>query len=271
MALIEMMSFVNSGVLMVSFALLLIVLSVSVSQINSVAVYANAKSVAGVLGTRIITSPNCFAYKSTTQYFNSGNSIVGGPIFSVSNTEPGVLDVGKFSEDNFLSCLQYTYFGGATAVPVLPNQIGAFAGASMVLTDTQDPTDLGNSGSLYYSNFPQLTFGSKFTAIERTVAQQAQIAEYTSMAVSIALSITISTLTAGILNANLILATGSNSINSIAPRYSLASAFFFESHYTESFPVLLQFTNYNDQPTHQDAGVLQVTIYYDPFVYGAQI
>ena len=83
MALMQLMAFVNTGVLIISFALLLIVLSFSVSQINSVALYANAASVASSLGIRMVSSPNCFAYKLSMNYYDNSSSAPGGPIYSV--------------------------------------------------------------------------------------------------------------------------------------------------------------------------------------------
>ncbi len=262
MALTQLMAFTNAGILVMSFALLLIVLSVNVSNINSVAVFANAKSVAAAIGTRLITSPNCFAYQSNMNYYNNNSGIQGGPIFSVTDTQPGVVDFNKFVTNNFLSCIQYIYFGGATNLPALPSQLAAFTGISLTLVDTQNPSDLGPSGTITLSNYPQLNIGSKFPGLENSINTEAKYAEYAAMAASIAASVALSSVSFASLGLNIIVAVASNSHNSIAPQYSLLSALTAQDTYTESFPVDIEFSNAQGQPLYQDTGVLEVGISY---------
>ena len=262
MALTQLMAFINGGILIVSFALLLIVLSYNVSNIDSVAVFANAKSVATALGTRLITSPNCFAYRLNMNYYNNNSAIEGGPLYSVSDTEPGVIDASKFSSNGFISCVQYVYFGGTTDVPGLPSQLAAFTGISVTLKDTQNPSDLGAAGSVTLSNYNQLNYGDKFYAVEAQVAQYAQYAEYAALVASIGVSVALGTLTGGSVGLNIVAAVGSNSHNDILPQYTSIATLLSENSYTEQFPVTIQFTNSVGQPLYQDSGVLYVTINY---------
>jgi hypothetical protein len=262
MALTEMMAFLNAGILIVAFALLLVVLSFSVSQINSTSVFANSEAVAAGIGTRLITSPNCFAYKNTVSYYNSSLNASGGPLYSSSYTEPGVVNINKFIENYFLSCMQYIYFGGATNIPALQSDIAAATGVSLTLYDTQDPTDLGPTGALYLSNYNQFNFGSSFPQVEASIQSFAQKAEYAAMAASLAVSIPIMIATGGLIQFNIILAIGQQSTSEIAPQYALASIFYSENTYTESFPVEIQFTNGQGQPTFENSGVLQVQVTY---------
>ncbi|MCL5009782.1 MAG: hypothetical protein M1433_02275 [Candidatus Parvarchaeota archaeon] len=262
MALMEVMSFVNAGILMISFALLLVVLSFNVSNINSVAVFANAKSVASAIGTRFITSPNCFAYKLDMNYYSNSPALQGGPVYSVSDTEPGVIDVNKFITNRFLSCIQYVYFSGATQIPVLTSRLAAFTGVSAQLIDTQDPSNLGSYGSVTMSNFPQLNYGANFGMFENTMNQVAQYGEYVALGLSIGTSVALGIASAGTLGVNVIVALNSNSHNSIVPQYAALSTLFSEDTYTESFPVTIQFTNGQGQPLFQNSGILNVEIYY---------
>jgi hypothetical protein len=262
MALMQVMSFVNAGILMVSFALLLVVLSFNVSNINSVAVFANAKSVASAIGTRFITSPNCFAYKLDMTYYSNNPALQGGPVYTVSDTEPGVIDANKFVTDRFLSCIQYVYFSGATQVPVLTSRLAAFTGVNVKLTDTQNPSNLGSAGSISISNFQQLNYGSNFITFENTVGSIAQYSEYGAMAASIAASIALGAVTAGTVGVNVIVALDSNSHNSIVPQYSAISTLLSEDTYTEQFPVTIQFTNPQGQPLFQNSGILNIQVYY---------
>jgi len=258
------MAFVNAGILVISFAMLLIVLSFNVSNINSVAVFANAKSVAAAIGTRMVSSPNCFAYQSTINYYNNNSNLgmQGGPLYSVTDTEPGVIDVNKFLTNNFVSCIQYIYFGGATNVPVLPNNLAAFTGISVQLVDNQNPTRLSSTGTLTLSNYPQLNFGSKFTGLENFVNSLAQYAEYPALAASIAASIGLGILTGGTVSLNVVVAVASNQHTSILPQYSALQVLAAQDTYSESFPVILQFSNAAGQPTYQDEGTLNVELSY---------
>lgn len=262
------MAFVNGGVLVISFALLLIVLSYSVSNINSVAVFANAKSVASALGTRLISSPNCFAYQLNINYYQNNSGLVGGPLYSVVDTAPGVIDVNKFLANNFIACAQYVYIGGATDVPALPASVATFTGITATLTDTQNPSDLSQSGSLSISNNEQLNYGSKFYGLENLVSQYATNAEYVALGASIAASIALGIFTGGTIGLNVVVAVASNNVNSIIPQYSTLELLASEDSYTESFPVEIQFTDSNGRPLYQDGGVLSVTINYGLSGYG---
>jgi hypothetical protein len=262
MALVEMMAFLNAGILIVAFALLLVVLSMSVSQINSTSVFANSESLATGIGTRLITSPNCFAYKNTISYYNSSLDATGGPLYSSSYTEPGVVNVNKFIENYFLSCMQYIYFGGSTDIPSLQSDLAAATGVSLTLSDTQDPNKLGPTGSLYLSNYNQFNFGGSFSQVEALIQKYAQTAEYATMALSMGFSLAVMIATEGTLQFNIILAVGQESTTQITPQYALAAIFESENTYTESFPVEIQFTNAQGQPTFQNSGVLQVQITY---------
>ncbi len=262
MALTQLMAFVNAGILIISFALLLIVLSFNVSQINSVAVFANAKSVASALGTRFITSPNCFAYKLNMEYYNNNSDVQGGPLYSASDTEPDVIDSSKFVASNFLSCAQYIYFAGATQVPVLTTGLAAITGISLTLVDTQNPSNLGPTGSVTINNYNQLNFGSKFYALQNAIQSFATNAEYVAMGVSIAASIAVQIATGGSVNFNLILAIGSNNKDSVLPQYAAISLLGSETTYTQTFPVTIEYTNSQDQPLYQDSGTLYETITY---------
>lgn len=262
MALTQLMAFTSAGILVTSFALLLIVLSFNVAQINSVAVFANAKSVAAAIGTRLVTSPNCFAYQSNINYYYNNSAIQGGPLFSVTDTEPGVVDFNKFVTNNFLSCIQYIYFGGATNVPILPGNLAAFTGVSITLVDTENPIDLGQSGSITLSNYPQLNIGAKFPGLENLVNTASQYMEYAALASSIAASAALGTVTGGVVGLNIIVAIASNQHNSIVPQYSLLSALSAQDTYTESFPVEIEFSNAQGEPLYQDSGVLNVGISY---------
>ncbi len=262
MALMQVMAFVNAGVLMISFALLLVVLSFNVSNINSVAVFANARSVASAIGTRLITSPNCFAYKLNMNYYSNNPTLQGGPVYSVSDTEPGVVDVNQFVTNRFLSCIQYVYFSGATQIPVLTSRLAAFTGVNIKLTDTQDPSNLGSTGSVSLSNIPQLNYGQKFVGFENTVGSFARYGEYVALGVSIGASVALGAVTFGFLGLNVVVALNSNSHNSIIPQYSAISTLLSEDTYTEQFPVTIQFTNAEGQPLFQNSGILNVQIYY---------
>ncbi len=262
MALMEMMAFLNAGILIVAFALLLVVLSFSVSQINSTSVFANSKSVAAGIGTRLVTSPNCFAYKNTITYYNSSLDATGGPLYSSSYTEPGVVNINKFIENYFLSCMQYIYFGGATDIPALPSDLAAATGVSLTLSDTQNPNELGPTGSISMSNYNQFNFGQSFQEIQSVIQKYAQTAEYAAMGASMAVSLSIMIATGGVLQFNIILAVGQQSSDEIAPQYAVANIFYDENTYTESFPVEIQFTNANGQPTFQNSGVLTVDVTY---------
>ncbi len=260
MPLAELMSFTNSAVLILSFALLLIVLSFSISNVNSVSVFANAQAVASAIGSRLITSPNCFAYQQTDNYMTN---IAGKQtIMTESNTEPGVIDVSKMAESSFLSCVQYDYSPGASQVPFSQDLVPAFAGVSATIVDTQNPMDLSPGGAVSVSNFNQLNYGSAFTGTEQVIAQDAQIAEYAAFLISIPLSIGVQAIPPGIFSGSLIFAVGSNNYNSINPQYASSSIFYSEDTYTESFPVILQFTDANHNPLYQDSGVMYVTIHY---------
>ena len=262
MALMEMMAFLNAGILIIAFALLLVVLSFSVSQINSTSVFANSEAVATGIGTRLITSPNCFAYKNTITYYNSTLDAQGGPLYSSSYTEPGVVDLNKFIENYFLSCMQYIYFGGSTDIPALPSDLAAATGVSLTLTDTQNPNELGPTGSLELSNYNQFNFGESFQQTNAIIQKYAQTAEYAAMGASLAASLGIMIATGGIIQFNVILAVGQQSTSEITPQYALANIFYAENTYKESFPVEIQFTNANDQPTFQNSGVLTVDVTY---------
>lgn len=264
MALTQLMAFVNAGVLVISFALLLIVLSFNVSNINSVAVFANAKSVASAIGTRMISSPNCFAYQTTINYYNNNTALGmrGGPLYSVTDTEPGVIDANKFLTNNFLSCIQYIYFGGATNVPVLPSNLAAFTGISAQLVDNQNPTLLSPTGALSVSNYGQLNFGSKFSGLENTVNTVAKYMEYPALAASIAASVALGIFTGGTVGINVVVAVASNQHNSILPQYSALAVLASQDTYSESFPVTIQYSNSAGQPLYQDSGVLNVKISY---------
>ena len=262
MALTQLMAFVNGGILIVSFALLLIVLSYNVSNIDSVAVFANAKSVAAALGTRVITSPNCFAYRLNMDYYNNNSAVVGGPLYAVSDTEPGVIDANKFSAGGFISCIQYVYFGGASDIPGLPSMLAAFTGISVTLKDTQNPSDLGASGAITLSNYNQLNYGNNFYKLETQVQQYAQYAEYAALVASMGASVALGTLSGGMVGLNIVVAVGSNSHNDILPQYSAVATLLSENSYTEQFPVAIQFTNQLGQPLYQDSGVLSITINY---------
>ncbi len=269
MALTEMMAFMNGGILLISFALLLIVLSFSVSQINSTGVFANAQSVAGAIGSKLITSPNCFAYSNTINYYNSSiQNMSGGPFYSVKNVEPGVIDANKMFTNSFLSCLQYIYFGGATDIPSLQSKLGAATGVSVLLVDTQQPRQLGPNGFVYLSNMNQFNFGQVFLTFGSHLNTAATVARYAAMAVSIPVSVALSLSTGGALNLNVVLAVGSNTQTSILPQYAVAGVFNSENTYVESFPVSIQFTNANNQPTFQNSGMLYVIIHYGTAPYG---
>ena len=262
MGLVDIMSFVNASVVITSFALLLIVLSFSVSQINSVGVFANAKALASGIGSRLITSPNCFAYENTINYYNNNLNQSGGPLYSESDVQPGVIDVTKFTSSSFLSCVQYIYFGSATDVPLLENRLPAVAGVSLTLTDTQNPSNLGGTGSLSFSNYNQFTFGGRFYAFENAVSTYARYAEYGALAASVAASIILRSLSVGSISLNAIVALGSNSQNSILAQYSIASLFYDENTYTETFPVMIAFPGPAGQPLYENSGVLSVKIIY---------
>lgn len=258
-----MMAFMNGGVLLISFALLLIVLSFSVSQINSTGVFANAQSVAGAIGSKLITSPNCFAYTNTVNYYNSSiQNMSNGPFYSAQDTEPGTIDVNKFVMNGFLSCMQYIYFGGATDIPSLQSKLAAATGVTLYLVDTQDPKELGPQGFLYLSNMNQFNYGQLFNSFNSKVASFAQTAQYAATAASIAISIPIMILTGGILSPNIILAVGTNAQSSILPQYAVGGIFNSENTYTEMFPIIIQFTNGENQPTFQNSGILYVVIHY---------
>jgi hypothetical protein len=262
MALMEMMAFLNAGILIVAFALLLVVLSFSISQINSSSVFANSESVATGIGTRLITSPNCFAYKNTITYYNSTLDAPGGPLYSSSYTEPGVVNVNKFIENYFLSCMQYIYFGGATNIPALQSDLAAATGVSLTLSDTQVPSALGPTGSLYLSNYNQFNFGNSFQQTEALIQNYAITAQHVAMAISLAASIAIMIATGGVVQFNMILAIGQQSSTEILPQYALGTIFYSENTYKESFPVEIQFTNANGQPTFQNTGILTVDVTY---------
>lgn len=269
MALPELMGFADAGILMAAFALLIVVLSYNVSQINSVMMFANAKAFITALGTRLVTSPNCFAYEQQIINYNK-NGYSGIPANSVDeqySVNPGTIDLSKFTMDNFLSCAQYIYFGGATNVPsgeqfILPDVVGI----SAKLVDTQDPTAFGGSNSIMISNYPQFNYGQNFYQEEALINSEAQIAEWVAMGVSTALNIALATATAGTslagMNVNIIIALGSNSHSSIAPQYSLAFLLASENSYTESIPVKIQFVNSNDQPLYANNGMLYITAVY---------
>ena len=158
--------------------------------------------------------------------------------------------------------MQYIYFGGSTSIPSLQSDIAAATGVSLTLYDTQDPNELGPTGSLYVSNYNQFNFGGSFPQVEASIQAFAKKAEYAAMAASLAVSLPIMIATGGAVQFNIILAVGQQSTTEIAPQYALASIFYSENTYTESFPVEIQFTNAQGQPTFQNSGVLQVQVTY---------
>ncbi|MDP8013010.1 MAG: hypothetical protein RAK22_02820, partial [Nanoarchaeota archaeon] len=241
MALPELMGFADAGILLAAFALLLVVLSYNVSQINSLMIFANAKAFVTALSTRLVTSPNCFAYEQQMPYYNQ-QGYSGIPANSVdiqSSETPGVISFSKFITNNFLSCAQYTYYGGATDVPFSKTLIPDMVGISVTLTDTQDPTGLAGQRSLTLSNFPQYEYGSAFVSAEEATAMEAEVVEAVLFVESVAINVAIGVLTAGAsyasgINVNLIGVLGSNSHNSIAPQYVLSYLLLSENRYTES-------------------------------------
>ncbi len=269
MALPELMGFANAGILMAAFALLIVVLSYNVSQINSVMMFANAKAFVTALGMRLVTSPNCFAYQQHIPYFNKNgySGIQVNTIDVQDSINPGTISASKFILNNFLSCAQYIYFGGATNVPssqqfILPDVVGL----SATLVDTQNPKGFGSTNSITISNFPQFNYGQKFYQYEAMIDSGVQVAQWIATGLSVAINTALAVATAGTslagLNVNIIVAVGSNSKNSIAPQYALTYLLYTENSYTEKIPVSIQFTDLNGKPTHIDQGILYITAIY---------
>ncbi|MBE5728312.1 hypothetical protein IHE51_00425 [Candidatus Parvarchaeota archaeon] len=269
MAVMELFAFLNAGILIIAFALLLVVLSFSVSQVNSVMTFATAKAFAEAVGTRLITSPNCFAYKQTLTTYNSNRytDMQANTVSTEYATYPDTVSYSKVSNSLFLSCIQYAYYGGATNVPFSNTLIPAFAGVEATLTDTQDPTGLGGLSSMSVSNNAQFNYGSILNKVKSQLATFGTDAEYTLLAVSIAANIALTVATGGTININIIGAVGSNAVTSIAPQYAVAYLLSSENTYTESFPVQIMFTNSQNQPLYTQEGLLTVTITYgSPYV-----
>lgn len=269
MAVMELFAFLNAGILMIAFALLLVVLSFSVSQVNSIMTFATAKAFAEAVGTRLITSPSCLAYKQTLTIFNANGytDIQANTLTTEYATYPDTVSYSKLSNSQFLSCIQYAYYGGATNVPFSNNLIPAFAGIGATLTDTQDLTGLGGSGSVSFSNYAQFNYGGRINTIESTLAQLGTDTEYALLAASIAANIALTVLTGGLVNLNIIGALGSNSGTQIAPQYAVAYLLSSENVYTESFPVQIMFTNAQNQPLYTQEGTLTVKVTYgSPYV-----
>ncbi len=269
MAVMELFAFLNAGILIIAFALLLVVLSFSVSQVNSVMTFATAKAFAEAVGTRLITSPNCFAYKQTLTTYNT-NGYTDIPANTVSTeyaTYPDTVSYSKVSNSQFLSCIQYAYYGGATNVPFSSNLIPAFAGVEATLTDVQDPTGLGGLSSVSVSNNAQFNYGSQLDAVRNDLETAGADAEYALLAVSIVANIALLAATGGTVNLNIIGAVGSDATVSIAPQYAVAYLMSTENTYTESFPVRIMFTNAQNQPLYTQEGLLTVKITYgSPYV-----
>ncbi|MEM3846097.1 MAG: hypothetical protein QXU98_10395, partial [Candidatus Parvarchaeota archaeon] len=215
------------------------------------------------------TSPNCLAYKQTLTTFNTNSytDIQANTLSTEYATYPDTVSYSKVSNSQFLSCIQYAYYGGATNVPFSNSLIPAFAGIGITLTDTQDPTGLGGSSSVSLSNYQQFNYGSQLYAMENRLAELGTGVEYALMAVSIAANVALTTLTGGAVNLNIIGALGSNAETSIAPQYTVAYLLSSENVYTESFPVQIMFTNAQNQPLYTQEGTLTVKITYgSPYV-----
>jgi hypothetical protein len=260
MALEELMGFTNTASSVIGFALLLIVLSYNLAQLNVTVALANSQAFATALGPRLITSPNCFAYQQYSSAFNGKNLQTQEVVI------PGMIDVRKLTQDQFLNCMQYIYYYEASQVPLTSYLVASAVGVHIAVVDTQDPHNLP---PVYLSNYPQYTFGSAFNGITQAVGSVSTAVNWILFALSSILNLAIAIGTVGVGSAISIILNIPVSANFYSEFISssiLIAQLNGEQSYSETYPVILVFTTPDGQ-TFENYGYMQVTINYALYPY----
>jgi len=112
---IEATAFVNLVIVTLVFSLLVIGIGLKFEDVRILTAWADAKSFANAVATRLVTSADCFAYESISYYYDNENH---RPIIQ-RQVHPGVIDVRKFVEDRYIDCIEAYYHSSTSELPAL--------------------------------------------------------------------------------------------------------------------------------------------------------
>lgn len=176
----------NAVVSILLFAMLTLGLGTKISDVNLMQTWADASSFANSITSRAYTSADCFAYETLMLKEHNGE------IISDRRVYPGVIDVRKFTRDDYLSCIENYYSVSGSEIDYMTKNVPAhsFFLINFKLYDLENPQMIRQLGDTM-SNEKQLDWGISQEWIEQERAlleQHALYADMISLAATIAFS-----------------------------------------------------------------------------------
>lgn len=270
------------------FSLLMIGISTRFNDINTLAAWANARSFAQSVSTRAYTSADCFAYESA------------GAVYSEKSKEfetqrrvyPGVIDIRKFTKDQYFDCIQHYYFSRAASSPLLEGKSIKDMSAAFVefkLRDLENPYQVAEYGKRTLSTEKQLdrqeVVDMTIQTLRKLVNGFATIGEWIFMGISLTIDIVIplvtSTATGGaggmdvdmdlIMIPGYVHKKGSIEVPGYMENLMLGEELITllksrESIYSYSTPVVIRYIDEEGHFVEEHLGVLETKIHYS--LYG---
>jgi hypothetical protein len=252
-AQLEPVVLTNSVISILLFSMLTLGMSTKFSDINILQTWADASSFANSVSSRAYTSSDCFAYETgmVTEY--------NGKIINERKVYPGVIDVRKFTEDDYFSCIENYYAVSGSEIDYMTKNVPAYSTflINFKLYDMEDPSRIRQLGDTM-TNEKQLDWSISQTWIEeqRKYLSDMQLwADVLSLGLSIALSFVKVSISPAVKIGNLNQASDidNNVVEFLKQSYS---------SYTSRVPVILRYVDDDGNIEEDHQGILETTIMY---------
>ncbi len=259
-AQLEPVVLTNAVVSVLLFSMLTLGMSTKISDVNLLQTWADAGSFANSISSRAYTSADCFAYESglVTEY--------EGEIISERRVYPGVIDVRKFTDDNYFSCIESYYSTRGSEIDYMSKNVPMFSVflINFKLYDLEDPQMIRDLGDTI-SNQNQLDWSKSFDFIDSFQASIIDL-QWKLDVLSIVMSIGISIITAPMglpVNVDFAFRVGDlNSLNYIDKSVVDYLSETYSSH-TSTIPITLRYVDENGEWIKDHQGILKTVVKYD--------
>jgi len=270
---LEVTSFVNLTIVTLIFSLLIISIGLKFNDIRILIAWADAKSFANSVATRVVTSADCFAYEDINYIYDPENDE-----FTVQKrVYPGVIDVRKFTLDRYFDCIEAYYHSLTSEVPLLRISSGepytrVLYFFEFKLVDLTDPYRLQGKDTLTTIQRLNNTEAAKRAEDFKNFIHRAGIIIDVACSVaSLAASSLLTTTTFGILTVSI---TGSLKLGEALSVSSLETDLIDllltqGTTYTLTTPVIIRYVDEEGNLIEDHVGVLETKFYYyTPEGYG---
>ena len=244
----------NSVVSILLFSMLTMGMTTKFSDINILQTWADASSFANSIASRAYTSSDCFAYESGII------TKIGDKMVYERKVFPGIIDARKFSQDNYITCIENYYSISGSQLEYLTKNVPTLSIPLVYfeLYDLEEPDKIRELGNKI-NNEAQLDWGITQEYVESTK----EFLKNTQIAADIAgfiISVTLSMITP--VEVNPVVKMGNlettNDIDNNLVEWVKQSY----STYVSQTPVIIRYVDENGNIETDHQGILKTTIKY---------